>query len=80
MRCRRCRAGLDAVAVDRLGMEADAERFLTLVLDLPLDQLVRHRDKIDEFKPMHGSALGVGRCSAGGEDRGEAAGCRAGAG
>ena len=49
---------MDAVAVDRFGMEADAERFLTLVLDLPLDQLVRHRDKIDEFKPMHGSALG----------------------
>src|SRR5260370_32851624 len=47
-----CRCQVDGACRpprNRLGMEADAERSLTLVLALPLDQLVRHRDNIDGF-------------------------------
>ena len=55
-------------------VELDAEGFLALLGDLTSEQLIGDRHEIDEFEPVDRSGLGVGGRSAGGEDRGDAAG------
>ncbi len=54
---RRGDARLDAVAVDGLDLELDAERLLAFLGNLAAQQLIGNRHEIDEFEPMQGRAL-----------------------
>jgi hypothetical protein len=75
---RRGDARLQVVAIHRLKIDLDSQRFLGGRYQLFAQQLIGSRHEVVPAQPVHRRALGKGWCAAGGQDAGYAA-CERGA-